>query len=89
MPEVIYASSNDGYQQSGLDASWDNVHDATGLGSPDKNNTRDTINGVRYEYVTGRGGVKYYLVRSFFDFDTSDIDVKPTSANFNFTSYSN
>ena len=88
MPEVIYASTNDGYQASGLNASCDNAHDAVGQNQPDINNSRDTINGVRYEIVT-RFGTQYYLTRSFFDFDTSAIDIKPSAASFYFTSYSN
>jgi hypothetical protein len=86
---TIIASTNDGYQHSGLNANWDNVHDAVGLSMPDTNNTRDALHGVRYEYVTGRGGTKYFLTRAFFDFDVSDIDEKPTDATFNFTSYTN
>jgi len=86
---TITASTNDGYQMSGLQTSWDAAHDAVGLGSPDINNTTDTINGIRYEYVTGRGGVKYYLVRSFFDFDTSGISVAPSAAAFELKIYSN
>ena len=89
MPEVIYPSTNDGYQMSGLNVSWDDCHDSVGLSNPDINNTRDTTNGVRYEYVTGRGAVQFFLVRSFFDFDTSAIDIKPSAASFYFTSYSN
>ena len=86
---TIIASTNDGFQHSGLQSSWDNAHDSLGFLNPDINNTRDTINGIRYEYVSGRGGVKYWLTRAFFDFDTSDIDEKPTEASFNFTAYSN
>ena len=85
MPTVINASTNDGYQASGLSTSWDSTHDAVGQLAPDTNNSTDGFNGVRYEYVTGRGATRYYLVRAFFDFDTSDIDVKPDVATFNFT----
>jgi len=89
MPSQIFSSTNDGYQMSGLQSSWDAAHDAVGLNNPDINNTRDSIQGVRYEYVSGRGSVQYFLVRSFFDFDTSDIEIKPSDAVFYFTSYSN
>jgi len=86
---TIIASTNDGYQGSGLYSSWDDAHDAVGSVNPDTNNTRDIINGVRYEYVSGRGGTRYWLTRAFFDFDVSDIDEKPTEATFNFTAYAN
>ena len=89
MPSQIFSSTNDGYQMSGLQSSWDAAHDAVGLNQPDINNTRDSLHGVRYEYVSGRGSVQYFLVRSFFDFDTSDIEIKPSDAVFYFTSYSN
>ena len=84
---TIIASTNDGHQGSGLYSSWDDAHDAVGIGNPDTNNGSDTINGVRYEYVTGRGGTKYWLTRAFFDFDVSGINEKPTEATFNFTAY--
>ena len=89
MPTVINASTNDGYQASGLSTSWDSTHDAVGQLAPDTNNSTDGFNGVRYEYVTGRGAVRYYLVRSFFDFDTSGVNAKPTAATFNFTASAN
>ena len=86
---TITASTNDGYQMSGLNVSWDAVHDAVGLGSPDINNTTDPLQGVRYEYVSSRGGVKYFLTRAFFDFDTSGISVAPSAAAFELKIYSN
>ena len=86
---IIYSSTDDGYQMSGLNVSWDACHDSVGLSNPDINNTTDATNGVRYEYVTGRGGVQFFLVRSFFDFNTTSITSKPSSAAFKFTSNSN
>ena len=86
---TITASTNDGYQMSGLQTSWNAAHDALGFSNPDINNTTDIFNGVRYEYVTGRGGVQYFLTRSFFDFDTSGISVAPSAATFNLKIYSN
>ena len=86
---TITASTNDGYQLSGLQSSWNAAHDGVGLGNPDMNNTVDPIQGARYEYVTGRGGVKYFLTRSFFDFDTSGISVAPSAATFELKIYIN
>ena len=86
---TITASTNDGYQLSGLQSSWNAAHDGVGLGNPDMNNTVDALQGVRYEYVSSRGAVKYFLVRSFFDFDTSGISVAPSAATFELKIYSN
>ena len=86
---TITASTNDGYQSSGLDASWDNAHDAVGNSNPDINNATDINNGIRYEYVTARGPALYYLTRAFFDFDTSGISVAPSAATFNLKIYAN
>ena len=86
---TITASTNDGYQMSGLQSSWNAAHDATGLSNPDSDNTTDAFNGIRYEYVSGRGSVQYFLVRAFFDFDTSGISAVPQNATFNLKIYSN
>ena len=86
---TITASTNDGYQLSGLQSSWNAAHDGVGLGNPDMNNTVDALQGVRYEYVSSRGAVKYFLVRSFFDFDTSGISVAPSAATFELKIYIN
>ena len=86
---TITASANDVYQLSGLQSSWNAAHDGVGLGNPDMNNTVDALQGVRYEYVSSRGAVKYFLVRSFFDFDTSGISVAPSAATFELKIYIN
>ena len=79
---TVYSNTSDGSQASGLNTNWDNVHDAVGHASPSTTNGSELTNGVRYEYVTGRGAVRYYLVRSFFDFDTSGIGSAPSDATF-------
>ena len=86
---TITASANDGYQLSGLQSSWNAAHDGVGLGNPDMNNTVDALQGGRSEYVSSRGAVKYFLVRSFFDFDTSGISVAPSAATFELKIYIN
>jgi hypothetical protein len=85
---IVYSNTSDGWQASGLNASWNNVHDAVGFGAPDTNDTlRSTA--VRYERPTGRTGNMYYLGRSFFDFDTSGITSTVSSATFKVKSYTN
>ena len=79
---TITANTTDGYQSSPLNASWDVVHDHVGQSNPVTNLTYSSLHAIRYEYVSGRGGVKYYLTRSFFDFDTSGISVAPSAATF-------
>ena len=88
MPDIT-ANTTDGYQASGLNSNWNNVHDAVGQSNPDINNTLDSFNGIRYEYVSGRGGANYYLTRAFFDFDTSGVTAKPSEADFRLKGYSN
>jgi len=79
---TITASSNDGYQSSSLNSSWDAVHDHVGASNPVTNLTYSALHAIRYEYVSARGGIKYYLTRSFFDFDTSSVGSAPTEATF-------
>ena len=86
---TITANTTDGYQMSGLQTSWDSAHDGLGFSNPDINNTTDPLQGVRYEYVSSRGAVKYFLTRSFFDFDTSGISVAPSAATFELKIYTN
>ena len=76
---VIHSNTSDGFQASGLLSTWDATHDAVGFGSPTTSTTRTSTDGIRYEYVTGRA-TGYYLVRSFFDFDTSGITSTVASA---------
>ena len=84
---TITASTNDGYQSSSLNASWDTVHDHIGVGNPTTSAIYSTIHAIRYEYVAGRGASRYYLARSFFDFDTSGISVAPSAATFKLKIY--
>ena len=62
---TITSNTTDGYQSSSLNASWDAVHDHVGQSNPVTNLTYSSLHAIRYEYVSGRGGVKYYLTRSF------------------------
>ena len=78
---TITASTNDGSLGSALEANWDDAHDHVGSGVPAKDQASNAFNGVRYEKVS-KGGVKYFLSRSFFDFDTSGISVAPSAATF-------
>jgi hypothetical protein len=84
---TVYSNTSDGYQASGLISTWDATHDAVGFGSPTTSTTRTSTNGIRYEYVTGRAS-GYYLLRSFFDFDTSGITSTVASATFSVKTYS-
>ena len=86
---IVYSNTSDGYQASGLDTNWNNVHDAVGQFNPATTSALQGLNGVRYEYVTGRGGTSYYLVRSFFDFNTSGINSTVASATFSVKTYLN
>tara|TARA_R100000808_G_C2145125_1_gene152928 strand:+ start:424 stop:1092 length:669 start_codon:yes stop_codon:yes gene_type:complete len=85
---TVYANTSDGSQASRLLATWNDTHDHIGVGSPGTTNATHTMNGARYEYVTGRGAPRYYLVRSFFDFDTSGISSAPSAATFKLKAFS-
>ena len=85
---VIHSNTSDGFQASGLLSTWDATHDAVGFGSPTTSTTRTSTDGIRYEYVTGRA-TGYYLVRSFFDFNTSGINSTVASATFSVKTYLN
>jgi len=86
MPDIT-ANTTDGWQASGLNSTWNNTHDAVGQNNPDTNDTGTAFGGIRYEYVSGRGGTNYYLTRAFLDFDTSGISAKPSEASFNLKAY--
>ena len=78
MPEIT-SNSTDGYDSSGLIATWDATHDSTGhpLANPDTNDTR-TIDAVTVQYVAHRS--KYWIRRAFYDFDTSGISATVSEA---------
>ena len=86
---VVYSNTSDGNQGSGLNPNWNTVHDSVGFGNPNTTATRTSTDGVRYEYVTGRGSAQYYLHRSFFDFDTSGITSTVASATFRVKTHTN
>ena len=86
---IVYSNTSDGYQASGLNTNWNNVHDAVGQNNPATTSGRQGFNGIRYEYVAGRGANNYYLVRSFFDFDTSGITSTVASATFKVRTHTN
>ena len=85
---VIYAAATDGGIRSyGPTAtSWDSVHDNDGTSHsfavPTANNT--TIYGPTVTF----DGTNFNIYRTFFAFDVSGIATTPTSATFNFKSYS-
>ena len=80
---TIYSNTTDGWQASALQSTWNATHDAVGQSNPNTTSSYATY-GVRYEYVSGRGGTQYYLARAFFDFDTSGITSNVASATFRF-----
>jgi len=86
---VITSNTSDGFQASGLSTSWNTVHDSVGQNNPNTTTPKNAFNGVRYEYVSGRGSVNYYLGRSFFDFDTSGITSTVEQATFRVKTHTN
>ena len=84
---TVYANTSDGSQTSPLRTSWNDAHDHVGQGNPSTTAATLSSNGIRYEYVTARGAAKYYLCRSFFDFNTSGISSAPSSATFKLKAY--
>jgi hypothetical protein len=89
---TITANTTDGYQASGLQASWSTGADSARLTpttgqSVNISSTIEQFFGIRAEHTTARGG-KYFIVRTFFDFDVSGID-EVSSATFNVKSYIN
>jgi hypothetical protein len=82
---TITANTTDGYQQSGLQSAWADTRESPSFGSPNTSTSVTEFFGIRAEHTTGRGG-KYFIVRTFFDFDVSGID-EVASATFNVKSY--
>ena len=89
MPE-IFASTNDGNQSSALSGTWNAAHDHVGQSNPIITHTSYNFS-VGANYISFRNA--YFIRRSFFDFDTSDITVAPTEATLKLyvtsTSYDN
>ena len=85
---TVYANTSDGSQTCPLQTSWNDAHDHVGQGNPNTTAGEHSSNGIRYEYVTARGAPRYYLCRSFFDFDTSGISSAPSAATFKLKAYS-
>ena len=87
---TMYAESSDGYQASGLKSTWNDAHDNVGQSSPWICSTVYNF-AIGAEYVPGRN--KYYIRRTFFDFDTSAISITPSNLILNIyitsTSYDN
>ena len=81
---TITANTTDGHHQSGLQSDWDNTRETTGF-NPGISDTENAFFGIRAAHTTSRGG-KYFIVRSFFDFDVSGID-EVSSATFKDKSY--
>ena len=76
---TITANTTDGYQASGLQTSWDAVHDVTA--TPQGLNTSTAGSayiGIRAEYAAARS--RYYLARTFFDWDVQSLSGTITSA---------
>jgi len=71
MPEIIYASDNDGYQSGTTNSDWDTTHDDVGSGSPNTNKQyyHWAISGTYY----GAPRDFYFTRRVFLDFDLSSL----------------
>tara|TARA_Y100001963_G_C6734442_1_gene425620 strand:+ start:287 stop:1027 length:741 start_codon:yes stop_codon:yes gene_type:complete len=85
---TITSNTTDGYQSSGLQAAWADTRESPSAGI--SVNATDTVSswfGIRAAHTTSRGG-RYFIVRTFFDFDVEGID-EVASATFNVRSYLN
>ena len=83
MPSIT-GGNKDGFCGTSLGA-WDAIRDHAGY-SVDYNNTRDD-DAVSFLFFAMRG--TYGLKRSFMDFDTSGVTVKPASATLRVVGYTN
>ena len=84
---TITANTTDGYQASGLKPTWDDVHDAVSPQSVNATSAGGTVWGIRVEYASARS--KYYLVRTFFDWDVSGISGTVSAASINVKTHTN
>ena len=83
MPSIT-GGNKDGYCASAL-GTWNATRDHAG-GVFDYDNTRDG-DAVTFRFFAMRG--TYGLIRSFMDFDTSGVTVKPASATLRVVGYTN
>ena len=74
----IYSDTVDGYILNGLHSSWATARGG-GTGSTVTDNVARNIV-ITYSFFTPRGGGRYGVYRSFFQFDTSEFSVAPSSA---------